>query len=118
MKLYVKASKKHDLELLKSLAGKDEWVVVNILNYYSGKVIEKALIKVNKIYGRVFYNSITLPFHYSSQYDNALDYVSDSGINIDNVLRTEGSVLKDCVKVIEPVESYTTEELRKVIEEE
>lgn len=118
MKVYVKCSKKSNLELLKSFVGKDEWVVVDILNYYSGKVTEKALIKVNKIFGRVFYNSITLPFHYSSEYDNALDYVSVALISIDNVLRTEGSVLKDCVKVIEPVESYTTEELRKVIEEE
>jgi len=115
MKLYVKASKKSNLELLKSFVGKDEWVLVNITNFYSGKVIKKGLMKVNKIYGNVYYNMI--PLSLSNRYPNALDYVIEYHISIDNVLNHTESCLKDCVQVIEPVQSYTTAEIREAIKE-
>lgn len=115
MKVYVKCSKKSNLELLKSFVGKDEWVLVNITNLYSGKVIKKGLMKVNKIRGNVYYNMIPLSF--SSRYPNALDYVIDYHVSIDNVLNHSESCLKDCVQVIEPVQSYTTAQIMKAIDE-
>lgn len=117
MKLYVKASKEYNLKLLKSFVGKDEWVLVNILNYYSGKVLRRALIKIDKIYGDVFFKEIPLSFDYAHNYDNALGYVVDEHTSLDNCIKKYKSVHKDCVKVVEPVESYTTEELRKAIEQ-
>lgn len=116
MKLYVKASKAHNLELLKSFLGKDEWVLVNNINFYTGKVIERALIKINKIRGSVWCNVIHLDYDYARNYDNALSYVVDNIVSIDNVLKQEKCVLKDCINVVEPIESYTTMQLREAID--
>lgn len=116
MKLYVKASKKSNLELLKSFLGKDEWVLVNNINFYSGKVIQRALIKINRIRGSVWCNIIPLDFNYKNAYDNVLSYIVDHEVSIDNALRHEVSALKDCVQVVEPVESYTTAQLREAID--
>ena len=116
MKIYVRASKKSNLELLKSFVGKDEWVLVNNINFYSGKVIQRALIKINKIRGSVWCNIIHLDYDYARNYDNALSYVVDNIVSIDNVLKQEKCALKDCIQVVEPVESYTTAQLLEAID--
>lgn len=116
MKLYVKASKKSNLELLKSFVGKDEWVLVTLHNFYTDKVVRKGLIKIDKIRGNVFFYEIPLAFDYNLNYDNALDYVVTENTDIDNVLKHKNTWVKDCVRVVEPVESYTTAEIREAIE--
>ena len=117
MKRYIKASKKSNLELLKSFVGKDEWILVHLVNFYSQKVYEVALIKINKIYGDVFYNKLKLDFNYHHDYDNALDYVAANYTSINSALQTEARTLKDCIKIFPPVESYTTEEIQFAIDE-
>jgi predicted HAD superfamily hydrolase len=112
MKRYIVASKKSNLELLKSFAGQDTWVLANILNYYSGKVLKRALIKINKIRGDVYYNMIPLQYDYANVYDNALSFALDYEYPFDKTLDKEYSTLKDCIQIVEPIESYTTSQIR------
>lgn len=117
MKVYIKASKKSNLGLLESFAGKDQWVLVTLHNLYTDKVVRKGLIKIDRIKGRhIFFYEIPLAFNYNLNYDSALDYIVAENTNIDNVLKHKNTWVKDCVHVVEPVESYTTAEIREAIE--
>ena len=116
MKRYIPASIKSNNELLKSFVGKDEWVLVDLVGYYDGKVREKALIKIIKVRGSVDYYKISLDFNYNNEYDDAISYVADLNVSLDNVYkRIEHSYPKECVHVVEPIESYTTAELENAI---